>query len=413
MSFRTIIISTTIAIISFMIAYQFKIKRDKNLSSVTNFAPIIFFVFGCINVFRVLFTVVSRPTNSYIEHGYNIMIVVIAAIIASNLWTFSLIIMVNQRLNIDNKLEKEKLELIFNTSIDAQLMTRLKDGLIIDVNEEFSILSGYSKAEVVGKQIEEISLWNNLEDREQFVEKLNFNAYCKNMEIPFQRENGSVFPGIISAKIIEIEAVTYVISVIRDITERKLTETKMKELVKQLEIKKNVAEINAITDSLTGLYNRGYFDNTFRREFFRIMRSESTLSLIMLDIDHFKKFNDSYGHLAGDKCLQMISSMLKSTMERASDIPARYGVEEFIIILPETDEFGTRYLAEKVREEVENLAIPHESSETSAYVTVSVGAITVYPSEFKSPDQILKMVDDALYQAKDEGRNRFIHKTGI
>ena len=132
------------------------------------------------------------------------------------------------------------------------------------------------------------------------------------------------------------------------------------------------------------------------------------LSLIMLDIDHFKNYNDTYGHLEGDKCIQMITSRLKDIIEREPDIAARYGGEEFIAILPETDENGARLLGEKIRKEVENLNIPHETSETSRHVTVSVGVVTVYPKDFKSPDQVLKLVDDALYEAKAKGRNQVV-----
>lgn len=406
MNARTVVISAAIAIISFLIVLEFFLEKDNFLSEITNFTPIIFFVYGSINIIRILYTINSTPTNSYIDIGYSIIIaVVVVAILFSNLWTFSLIIMVNQRLNMENQLKKEKLELIFNTNIDAQLITRLKDGLIVDVNDEFSRLSGYSKIEVIGNFTKDIIFWHNLEDRQIFIKELNDKGTCRNMEFEFQRKDGDQFVGMISARVITIHSVIHIISVVRDITQRKSIELKMEKLVKQLEIEKSTAQLNAITDSLTGLYNRGYFDNTLRTEFFRLMRSRSTLSLIMLDIDHFKKFNDSYGHLAGDKCIQMISTMLKNTVERASDIAARYGGEEFIIILPETDERGAKTLGEKIRKSVEGFAIPHIGSETAKYVTVSVGIVTVYPSKLKSPDEVLKMVDDVLYCAKEQGRN--------
>lgn len=183
-------------------------------------------------------------------------------------------------------------------------------------------------------------------------------------------------------------------------------------MVKKLEIERNTAQLNSITDSLTGLFNRGYFDKTLRVEFARLMRSGSVLSLIMLDIDHFKKFNDSYGHLVGDRCIQMIAMTLKNSVGRASDIVARYGGEEFIVILPETDKNGARDLGEAMRKAIESLAIPHETSETSPYVTVSVGILTASPTALASPDQALKLVDEALYHAKANGRNqvKFIYK---
>ena len=332
------------------------------------------------------------------------------SIIFSNLWTLGLIITVNQSLNIENKAKKEKLQLIFNTSIDAQLITQLEDGLIVDANDEFTILSGYTKEEVIGNYTKDRILWANPGDRELFKAEIRDHQDCRNMEFTFKRKDGTSFTGIISGRILEINASVHIISVIRDITKRKEVESQMKALVKQLEIEKNTAQRNAITDSLSGLFNRGYFDKILRAEFFRLMRSGGPLSLIMLDIDHFKNFNDTYGHLAGDKCIQMISKTLKDIGGRASDVAARYGGEEFILILPETNSQGAKIMGERIRRAIEGLAIPHEASETAKTVTVSVGIVTMYPSELASAEQILKLVDEALYEAKETGRNRCVYK---
>ncbi len=414
LSVRTVLISGIIAIISFLIVYQLLCKKDKLLSNTTNYISLIFFVYGSTYIFRIFFIIISDPKMTYVDQGNAIVYIIVFSIIISNLWTFGLIALINQKLNKENKVKKEKLELIFNTNIDAQLITRLEDGFIINVNDEFSILSGYSKDEVIGKSIEQISFWDNYEDRNYFIKDLKDKGICKNREFVFQRKNTSKFPSIISARIIKIGSENHIISVVRDITEEKLVETKMKKLIEQLEIEKKTAQLNAITDSLTGLYNRGYFDNTLRVEFFRLMRSGGKLSLIMLDIDHFKKFNDTYGHLAGDRCIQMICSMLKnSIIKRAPDIAARYGGEEFILILPETDENGAKILGERIRKGVEDLAIPHKASETAKFVTVSVGVVTVYPSQLESPEQVIKLVDQALYSAKGGGRNRCVFESNI
>lgn len=368
-----------------------------------------FFIYGSFHIGRILFVLILNPINTYYNQAYSIILTTMVSIVVGNLWTFGLIITVNQRLNIENQIKKEKLELIFNTNLDAQLITRLKDGLVINVNDEFTKLSGYSKAEIIGKPTTQSNFWYNKADREHFKKELNDKGIYKNMEFIFKRKDKSQFSGIISAKIITIDSETHIITVIRDITQRKLIESKMEKLVEQLEVEKKTAELNAITDSLTGLFNRGYFDNMLRREFSRSIRSGSILSLIMLDIDHFKKYNDSYGHLAGDKCIQMISKMLKTTLERSTDIAARYGGEEFIVILPDTDEDGVKIMGERMRKAVEELAIPHEESETAKYVTVSVGTVSIYPADLESPEQALKMVDDALYSAKQKGRNLCVH----
>lgn len=408
---RTIVVSLFIAGISFMISYELFFKRDRFTSNTTNFTPIVLLIYGLLHIMRGILIFVLNPVNSYSGQGYSIIFATMVSIVIGNLWTFGLIITVNQRLNIENRIEKEKLEFIFNTNLDAQLITRLKDGLIVNVNDEFTKLSGYSKEEVIGNTTKEINCWYYKEDRESFKEELNNNKIYRNMEFVFKRKDGSGFTGIISAKIININLEKHIIILIRDITEEKLMELKMEKLVEQLEIEKKTAELNAITDSLTGLFNRGYFDNMLRTEFFRLMRSKSILSLIMLDIDHFKNYNDSYGHLAGDKCIQMIANVLKTTLERASDIVARYGGEEFIVILPDTDGNGAKIIGERMRKAIEDLSIPHKTSETAKYITVSVGIVSVCPAKLESPEQVLKLVDEALYSAKEKGRNCYVYNS--
>jgi len=125
----------------------------------------------------------------------------------------------------------------------------------------------------------------------------------------------------------------------------------------------------------------------------------------MLDIDYFKKFNDRYGHLAGDECLRQIGTTLKAIVGRTPDIVSRYGGEEFVVILPETEDSGAQALAERIRKAVETLAIKHSESEISKYVTVSIGVASAYTSELSSPEQVVAMADEALYCAKEGGRN--------
>ena len=178
--------------------------------------------------------------------------------------------------------------------------------------------------------------------------------------------------------------------------------SKYKSWLQQLEIEKNTAQFNSITDSLTGLSNRRYFDEALRTEFYRLNHSGATLSLIMLDVDYFKKFNDSYGHLAGDDCLSQIGTTLKSIVEGTPYTAARYGGEEFIVILPETETKEAQALAERIRKAVEALSIPHSESHIAEYVTVSLGVVTVYPTELASTEQVVAMADKAMYCAKEK-----------
>ncbi|KGK91484.1 diguanylate cyclase [Desulfosporosinus sp. HMP52] len=406
-SARTVVVQASIAIISYMTAYQLLFKKDRLISCSANFTATVFLVYGCFSTLRTFLAIMLPPMRLYIDQAPILIVGFIVPIITSALWTFGLIIMVNQRLNIENQLEKEKLQLVFNTSPDAELIMRLDDGIFVDVNSGFSVLSGYTRAEVIGTSTIK-KIWHNIGDQKTFTTEMNDKGICENMEFIFQRKDGSQFVGMISSRIITIQTVPHIISVIRDITERKLAEQQIQKLVQQLEIEKNTAQHNSITDSLTGLANRRYFDEALRTEFYRLKRSGSgsTLSLIMLDVDYFKKFNDSYGHLAGDECLRLVGTKLRTIVGRAPDIVARYGGEEFVVILPETDENGAKSLGERIRKAVEELAIPHAASDIAECVTVSLGVVTVFTKGLASPEKVVALADEALYCAKKRGRNQ-------
>lgn len=405
---RTIVVSATLAVISLMTAYKLFLEKDRLIFGSANFTAAIFLSYGCFLTWRAFLTLILPSLNSYIDLGQASIHIFayIVPLIASTLWTSGFIIMVNQRLNAENLEEKEKFQQIFNTSPDAAMITQLNDGLVMDVNGGFLLMSGYTRAEVIGNSTINNNVWHNAVDRQIFTTKLNINGICENMEFTFHRKDGSQLVGMISARIIAINDLPHIISVIRDITKRKEAEKQIQNLVQQLEIEKNTAHLNSITDSLTGLSNRRYFDEALRTEFHKLKQSEATLSLIMLDVDYFKKFNDSYGHLAGDDCLSKIGITLKSIVEGTPYTAARYGGEEFIVILPETETKEAQALAQIIRKSVEMLSIPHSESQISEYVTVSLGVTTVYPTELASMEQVVALADKAMYCAKECGRNR-------
>ncbi len=163
-----------------------------------------------------------------------------------------------------------------------------------------------------------------------------------------------------------------------------------------------------VVDSLTGVTNRRGFDSILVEEWDRAQRNQYLLALILFDVDFFKQYNDTYGHQAGDQCLTKIASVPKAMIRRAGDSVARYGGEEFTVILMGTSLDDARMFAEEMRERVIELAIPHDRSTISDVVTISCGVAAIIPSQLLNHDELIKLADSALYEAKRAGRNRVV-----
>ena len=161
------------------------------------------------------------------------------------------------------------------------------------------------------------------------------------------------------------------------------------------------------TDGLTGIANRRFFDELLDREWRRCSRMKMPMSLLMIDVDHFKLYNDTYGHQAGDECLKSVATQVALAAPRAGDLAARYGGEEFALILGETGGDGAKWVANLIRQRVGDLNIPHESSVFN-HVTISSGVVSVYPNAKMSLEVFLQSTDHALYLAKKQGRNRIV-----
>jgi diguanylate cyclase (GGDEF)-like protein len=176
----------------------------------------------------------------------------------------------------------------------------------------------------------------------------------------------------------------------------------IKQEVKKLEEK----AMEIYYDPLTGIYNRRYFNENMSHLIKSLSRSSGKISLMMIDIDHFKKFNDTYGHVEGDNCLKIIAKTISRTITRDADFAVRYGGEEFVIVLPNTDEEGLRVLTDKLLENIRNCNIPHANNEAAPHVTVSIGSIAGMVSHTHSTDFYINRADQMLYSSKQGGRNR-------
>ena len=163
----------------------------------------------------------------------------------------------------------------------------------------------------------------------------------------------------------------------------------------------------SIIDDLTKISNRRKFDEVLKHEYLNACRTQKPLSVLMIDIDYFKLFNDTYGHLAGDNCIKKVATALQNSIYRPDDLVARYGGEEFVVILPDTPEKGELVVAQKIMSEISRLNIPHSSSMINENVTVSLGGYTLTPNIHHAPEFIVAEADKLLYQAKEAGRNQF------
>ena len=189
------------------------------------------------------------------------------------------------------------------------------------------------------------------------------------------------------------------------ILQRKRYLARVKEL-DQEEEKKKILETYAYIDSVTEIANRRYFDQFLDKEWRYCQRNGKDLSIVLIDIDNFKLYNDKYGHQAGDECLKKVARVLDDNLNRSHDFIARYGGEEFICILPSTNIEDAKVICEKLRVEIENLKIPHENSKASNILTISIGVSSIVPTEEMQIEDLIRKADNALYLSKKSGRNR-------
>ncbi len=220
-------------------------------------------------------------------------------------------------------------------------------------------------------------------------------AHRLNLSMIFQREmqrrDGSLQPAEINTQLIHQGDRDYLIAVARDNSERLLLEAQLHKLSQQ--------------DGLTGLFNRRYFDRQLQSEWRRLRRADAPLAVLMLDVDHFKRFNDCLGHLAGDDALRRLASCLQECLQREGDVACRYGGEEFVIILTDTGLEGASHVAARIHQRVAEMGIAHPGGELGR-LTVSIGLAIATPGQDTEPDQLIAQADQALYAAKHKGRNQ-------
>lgn len=306
------------------------------------------------------------------------------------------------QMTIEAELASIELLQLFNASMDCTWVVD-KDFNIYRINETFRQLLHNVDSNFVGKKCYEVfdyGLCHTPACPLTQVVKNNRQKLECDVEATINGHLLSFILNVSPFKGIENEIIGMV-SCFKDITDRKRTEQLLHEANKELE---RIATI----DGLTQLANRRRFNEYLEIEWKRSMRAHTPLSLIMCDVDYFKFFNDCYGHLAGDECLQKVAGTLKNCARRASDLVARYGGEEFAIVLPNTPAGGAMHVAELIRQKVLELQIEHTKSLVAPYVTLSLGVASAVPERTSFFEALIDSADQALYRAKKGGRNRTI-----
>ena len=232
---RSIFIDLALTTISFLTAYSLIVSKTRSIKSSAHFNALIFIIHGCVFLYRAVMTAAGTPSGHFFVPTLFNILPFLDALIVGLLWTFGLIMMLNHRLNADMSEAKEDLELIFNTSPDAAIITRMDDGQIVDINDGYMLITGYSREEMEGKSTPGINIWKNIGDRNKIVMLLRENGYCENYEAVFIRKDGVEITGLMSAKIINLQGIPHIISITRNITERKQSEEALAKKIDELQ----------------------------------------------------------------------------------------------------------------------------------------------------------------------------------
>lgn len=305
---------------------------------------------------------------------------------------------VNQN-QIQAEMLSMELEQVFSSCADATWVVR-KDNRVVRANEAMLTLLGKPAKDVVGRLC-----WECLDGLHCSHNSCPLGGDAlpvKETDLTRTTSAGNPQHFIVSAaSLVTLDGTPGIVVQFKDITDRKIAEAALEEA--------NSALVRmARLDSLTQLANRRVFDETMKTEWCRLAREQKQLALVLCDIDCFKQYNDTYGHQAGDECLRQVSRILGDCAKRSGDLVCRYGGEEFIFLLPNTCLDGGVQFAERVRQNVETLALAHRNSRAMPVVTLSLGVAACIPRPDMTPDALVKAADEALYQAKELGRNRVV-----
>jgi len=307
---------------------------------------------------------------------------------------------------------------MINSEILMQAVMESRDGIsisdaslpdcpLIYVNPAFEKMTGYTREEVLNQNCRclqgEDTQQRGVTQLSQAIKK---GEYCL-VTLRNYRKDGTMFWNELSISPVlnSLNEITHFIGIQKDVTARVILEQHLNEERKLLEKSNTILEKLVVHDTLTGLFNRRYFEDQLDKNWKHLMTTQGNFVVIFIDIDYFKRYNDTYGHIEGDEALKRVANELKRLLKRTSDFVARYGGEEFIALATDMNEEQAMTHAETICQDVRNLNIPHLAS-PHRFLTVSCGVAVAKPSIDSSPEKIIHQADMALYQAKAAGRNK-------
>lgn len=308
-----------------------------------------------------------------------------------------------------------RLRLLIDNAAEG-IITTSENGSITTFNPAAERIFGYSKSHVLGRSVGILVPRDKLKvyfgQLQPIFEQQHLPHPLSNNELEAtgMHRNGKMIPLELSVTQIKTQQGMQYTGIVRDISDRKQQEAELNKAYSDLQKAHELMEEQSRRDSLTKLANRRFLDQILAREWARAERTGTNeLSIILCDIDYFKKYNDTYGHLEGDDCLRNVAKALAESFARKIDLVARYGGEEFMIVLPDTSQASAIEMAEAMRQKVWDLNLIHESSPVANRITISVGIFTGGPATSHNLNSAIQRADKSLYQAKASGRNRVMH----
>lgn len=276
------------------------------------------------------------------------------------------------------------------------------------VNEAWSALLGYSQDQIVGNPVGQVSHPDDRGKVDDYRQRLTEGMPVGGVVTRVRHVQGHYLD--IEWRVLHAGDQVFLNG--RDVSREKANMREMEKVNTQPAEQKLALQEMAFHDGLTGVFNRRYFDEVLHAEWRACAREGKVIAVLLLDIDHFKLYNDTYGHLQGDECLKHVATELQNRFKRPRDFVARYGGEEFVALLSDTDEKGALHKANEVVQAIAAMHIKHEKSPVQPYVTVSVGVAVVTPNLVDLPESLVQRADAVLYEAKSTGRNRAVLAEG-